>query len=270
MSAHVARDRELDGEGMAWGAAGLAASLLAGALIEPFRNRLGLENVVIVFLAIVTLCAAVGGRAAGMVAALSAALSYNFFFTTPYRTLRIDSAEQVLTVCLLFAAGMVAAFTGRRTRRTAAVRRQENTVIHLLEHVAKVAAQAGVKPGSVRKVDRAAAEGVRELLDARLVQVHRGDEVTAEAGETGLHPVAGELVRLDPDGRLPRGNLRIFSEGIALPAAGVALPLCRNGAELGALVIVPGPDEGVDRTIRVGLAGLAHVLAGVAVPVRDG
>jgi hypothetical protein len=38
--------------------------------------------------------AAVGGRTAGFVSALSAALSYDFFLTTPYHSLRIDSIAQ--------------------------------------------------------------------------------------------------------------------------------------------------------------------------------
>ena len=54
---------------------------------------------------IVIVAAANGGCGAGLFAALAAALSYDYFLTTPYHTLVIDTAGQVVTVGLLFAAG---------------------------------------------------------------------------------------------------------------------------------------------------------------------
>ena len=75
---------EIEGEGVAWAAAGFVASLVIGVAIEPFRGTVGLENVALVYLLVVVVAAAVGGRAAGLISALSAALSYDFFLTTPY------------------------------------------------------------------------------------------------------------------------------------------------------------------------------------------
>ena len=108
---------EIDGEGVAWAAAGFVASLLIGVLIEPFRSTVGLENVALGYLLVVVVAAAVGGRAAGLISALSAALSYDFFLTTPYHSLRIDSVAQVITVALLFGTGLVASLAGRARRR---------------------------------------------------------------------------------------------------------------------------------------------------------
>ena len=245
---------ELDGEGAAWAMTGLLSSLVVGALVEPFRDRIGLENVVILYLAIVIACAAIGGRTAGLVAALSAALSYNFFFTAPYYSLRIGSAEQGLTVLALFVAGLLAAVSGRSRRRTRITEEQEEAAILLLETVARAAAEGG-------KADLVAAEGIQAMLDAGLVQVRRDGHVTAEAGEAAA-PDPAALTRLDPDGRMPPGTrLRVRTGGIALPARGVVLPLARAGTEVGALVVVPGPDRGLARTVRVALAGVAHLLA---------
>jgi hypothetical protein len=103
---------EIDGEGVAWGAAGFVASLLIGVAIEPFRSTVGLENVALGYLLVVVVAAAVGGRAAGLISALSAALSYDFFLTTPYHSLRIDSVAQVITVALLFGTGLPRASPG--------------------------------------------------------------------------------------------------------------------------------------------------------------
>jgi hypothetical protein len=41
---------EIDGEGVAWAAAGFVASLLIGVAIEPFRGTVGLENVALGYL----------------------------------------------------------------------------------------------------------------------------------------------------------------------------------------------------------------------------
>ncbi len=117
MSSRKRQLAEVDGEGLVWGGIGFAASLVVGVALSPFRSQMGLENVVIVYLAVVAMAAAIGGRAAGLVSSLSAALSYNFFFTTPYYTLRIDSADQVITVVLLFAGGLLASLGGRASRR---------------------------------------------------------------------------------------------------------------------------------------------------------
>src|SRR5918995_3487497 len=107
------RKLEIDGEGAFWAVAGFAASILVGVALRPLRESAGLENVVVVYVIVVALTAAIGGRAAGLASSLSAALAYNWFFTTPYETLQIDSAEQVATVVLLFVAGL----GGRVTRR---------------------------------------------------------------------------------------------------------------------------------------------------------
>jgi K+-sensing histidine kinase KdpD len=114
------RRPRIDGEGVAWAVGAFVASLLIGLLIEPFRGTIGLENIVICYLLVVVVAAAIGGRAAGIVAAVSAALAYDFFLTTPYHTLVIDSLAQVITVALLVATGIAVSIGGRVRRRSAA------------------------------------------------------------------------------------------------------------------------------------------------------
>jgi K+-sensing histidine kinase KdpD len=54
-----------------------------------------------------------------MVAAVSAALCYDYFLTTPYNSLVIDSLAQVITVALLVATGIMVSIGGRVRRRSA-------------------------------------------------------------------------------------------------------------------------------------------------------
>jgi hypothetical protein len=91
--ARTDRNPEIDGEGAFWAVAGFAASVLVGVGLRPLRESAGLENVVVVYVIVVALTAAVGGRAAGLASSLSAALAYTWFFTTPYETLVIVPEE---------------------------------------------------------------------------------------------------------------------------------------------------------------------------------
>jgi K+-sensing histidine kinase KdpD len=249
---------EIDGEGVVWGGAGFAASLIVGVALSPFRSSLGLENVVIVYLAVVAVAAAIGGRAAGLVSSLSAALSYNFFFTTPYYTLRIDSGSQVITVILLFAGGLLASLGGRAGRRAGAQAREEGDAIRLL-HAVTLAAASGQGP------DRVAATGLLALLEARSVQVVRadrdGDRVVAAAGEQASPLDLAALPHLDQDGHIPSGHLRSVGGTLVLPAEGTAIDLVRDGRRVGTLVILPAADHPLLRTTRTAIAAIAHALA---------
>jgi hypothetical protein len=75
------------------------------------------------------------------------ALSYDFFLTTPYHSLRIDSVAQVITVALLFGTGLVASLAGRARRR----------------QTVAAETQAPVDAGNLAQLD---AEG--HILDGRL------------------------------------------------------------------------------------------------------
>ncbi len=199
----TARGIEIQGEGIVWGGGAFVASLLVGVALVPFRGSIGLENVAIVYLAVVALTSAVGGRAAGLVASLSAALSYNWFFTTPYYTLRIDSVSQVVTVVLLFAAGLLASLGGRASRKAGERVREDEDAIRAL-HAISQAAAGGNSP------DRVAAERLLALLDARAVQVVRDsgqkDQVVAAAGEPVGELDLNALPHLDEQGHIPSGT----------------------------------------------------------------
>jgi K+-sensing histidine kinase KdpD len=251
----------IDGEGVAWAVGAFVASLLIGLLVEPFRATIGLENVVILYLLVVVAAAGVGGRAAGMVAALSAALAYDYFLTTPYHTLVIDTLAQVVTVALLVAAGIVVSVGGRVRRRSAAVAEAHAKVIRLLHRVTETAAGGGA-------VDRVAAEGLHRLLDARRVSILRrspdGFSVSVDIGETQLPIDLEALTHLDREGRIPLGHYRVLDGTMVLPREGVALDLVARQRPVGYLVIIPGRDMPADRTTRLAVAAMANELAIVA------
>jgi K+-sensing histidine kinase KdpD len=252
------RGSGVNGEGVAWAIGGFVASLLIGLLVEPFRATIGLENVVILYLLVVVAAAAIGGRAAGIVAALSAALAYDFFLTTPYHTLVIDSLAQVITVVLLVATGIMVSIGGRVRRRSAAIAEAHADAIRLLHQLTETAAAGGA-------VDRVAAEGLQRLLDARRVSILRrspaGFAVTMDVGETRSPLDLEALTHLDREGRIPPGHHRVLDGTMVLPLEGVALDLVARQQPVGYLVVIPGRDLPADRTIRLAVAAMANELA---------
>jgi K+-sensing histidine kinase KdpD len=252
----------IDGEGVAWAVGAFAASLLIGLLVEPFRATIGLENVVILYLLVVVAAAGIGGRAAGMVAALSAALAYDYFLTTPYHTLVIDTLAQVVTVALLVTTGILVSIGGRVRRRSAAVAEAHAEVIRLLHRVTETAATGG------DAVDRVAAEGLHRLLDARRVSILRrspdGFAASVDVGDTHLPIDLEALTHLDREGRIPLGHHRVLDGTMVLPREGVALDLVARQRPVGYLVIIPGRDVPADRTTRLAVAAMANELAIVA------
>jgi K+-sensing histidine kinase KdpD len=258
MTAQLRRRTSLDGAGVGWAVGAFVASLLIGLLIEPFRATIGLENVVICYLLVVVVAAAIGGRAAGIVAAVSAALAYDFFLTTPYHTLVIDSLAQVITVALLVVTGVVASIGGRVRRRSAATAEAHADAIRLLHRVTEAAAAGAA-------VDQVAAEGLQRLLGARRVSVLRrspdGFAVTVDVGETQQPIDLEPLTHLDRDGRIPPGHHRVRDGTMVLPREGVALDLVAHQQPVGYLVIIPGRDVPADRTTRLAVAAMANEVA---------
>jgi K+-sensing histidine kinase KdpD len=250
MTSKLRQRTSLDGEGVVWAVGAFVASLLIGLLVEPFRGTIGLENVVILYLLVVVAAAAIGGRAAGIVAAVSAALAYDFFLTSPYHTLAIDSLAQVITVVLLLATGVVVSIGGRVRRRSAAAAEAHADAIRLLHQLTETAA---------------AGEGLRELLGARRVSVlHRspaGFAVTVDIGETHAPLDLEALTHLDREGRIPSGHHRVLDGFMVLPLEGVAIDLVARQQPVGYLVVIPGHDVAADRTTRLAVAAMANQVA---------
>ena len=248
-----------DGEGIAWGAGAFVASVLLGVILQPVRETIGLENVTIAYLLIVIVAAAYGGRGAGLFAALAAALSYDYFLTTPYNRLVIDTLAQVVTVGLMFAVGVVASLAGRARRRSIVEARQQSDALRLLSAITYTIAAGG-------DADRAAAEGLYGLLDADRVTITRsgpaGEAVVADVGRTDEAADADDLPHLDQEGRLPRG-FGLWCNGVPpKPSRGAVINLVRRDHRVGELVVATREGR-LTPSARLTLATVAHALAAV-------
>src|SRR5438552_18485891 len=81
-----------------------ALSTLIGMWIAP---RWGTAPVDMVYLPAVLAAAALWGFGPALVAGIAAALAYNFFFTVPVHTLRMDRVTDVVTVAVLLIVALV-------------------------------------------------------------------------------------------------------------------------------------------------------------------
>src|SRR5438270_5033490 len=157
----------------------VAAATLLGLWIAP---RWGTAPVDMIYLPAVLGAAALWGLRPGLLAGVTSALAYNFFFTAPGHTLRIDRVADVVTVSVLL---IVALVTGRLA---AGIREQA----HIADaHAARNAVIAGfarrlLSCSTEEEMARVTCEGLRRLFDCNAVVV------------SGL-PIP-EVVAMAPDG----------------------------------------------------------------------
>ncbi|WP_433297590.1 DUF4118 domain-containing protein [Pseudonocardia sp. CA-142604] len=98
------------------------APLVACAALSPLRDNFANTNIALVLVLLIVAGAATGIRAAGLVAALSSAAWFDFFFTEPYNHFSIiDRADIETAVLLMLVGGAVTeiALWGRRQQARA-------------------------------------------------------------------------------------------------------------------------------------------------------
>lgn len=96
----------------------VATSTIAGLAVA---QRWGTLAVDLLFLPPVLGAAILGGLRPALASAVASALAYNYFFTAPQRSLRIDSAADLVTVIVLFAVAVVASHLASSIRRQARI-----------------------------------------------------------------------------------------------------------------------------------------------------
>jgi two-component system sensor histidine kinase KdpD len=131
------------------------ASTLLGLWIAP---RWGTAPVDMIYLPAVLAAAALWGIGPGLVAAVGAALAYNFFFTTPVHTFRIERVADLVTVIVLLVVALVT------SRLAAGIRMQARIAAALAARNATIAGFAGKLLSS---------SGEAELGEAACAELHR-------------------------------------------------------------------------------------------------
>ncbi|MGW0992177.1 ATP-binding SpoIIE family protein phosphatase [Streptomyces sp. NPDC002523] len=98
--------------------AAIAVPLAVCALLVPVRDTLSATNVVLILTLVVAAVAALGYRWVAALTAISAAVWFVYFFTTPYESFtRINKADDIITAGLLLIVGLAVSQLARRYTR---------------------------------------------------------------------------------------------------------------------------------------------------------
>ena len=230
-------------ESIGWASAmSILIVAVAGALVAV-RHVIDNTNVALILVVFIVAAASVGGRLAGVTAAVVAALSFNFFHTQPYLTLRIRDQEDVITVVLLLIVGVAVGELSLWRRRSRVEAVVQAAGAHLLETVvADVAADSPIEE-TWRHVE----EALVTELGARSVRFSPG------AG-------AADLPLLTRSGRVVPSLSRWTGDGFELPEL-LSIPVVSGEGVLGHLEVEGSPGRGVSLDERRVALALADALA---------
>ena len=241
-----------DGRASVGAAVGALGALFLAGVLVPFRDHLPNADMALALVVPVLLAAILGGRVAGAITSVVSALTFDFFFTLPYLSLRISNKDDVATFVVLFAVAMVAAEVGIRSRRGGAAARELRSELDRMLRVIEVSA-AGADDDDVVSSARAELIGLFGL-----------DDCVYEP-----HPSGTELPRLGTRGAL-EGTPLVSWGDFLLPTGGVEVPVMGRGVEMGRLVLyAPTPTRAAleKRLVAVAIADeLGLTLASTATP----
>ena len=142
---------------------GAAVPLAIVAAIVPARTHVENTNIALGLAVVVMFAAAVGGRFAAIPAALSAAVSFDFFLTQPFNSLRITRSNDIQTTVLLVLIGVIASELVERVRRSSAKAAATRSELDTVYRRAELAAGAE-SPGQLITL---AAQELTRLLDLK-------------------------------------------------------------------------------------------------------
>jgi two-component system sensor histidine kinase KdpD len=142
----------------------VAVSTIIGLWVAP---RWGTAAVDMIYLPAVLAAAALSGLGPGLVAGILSALAYNFFFTAPVHTFRIDRVSDIVTVLVLLVAALV-------TSRLAAAMRAQARIA--AAHAARNATIAGfarrlLSSSGEQEIAEAACAELAELFGCNVIEV---------------------------------------------------------------------------------------------------
>jgi uncharacterized protein DUF4118 len=206
-------------------AAAIAAPLAAAAILLPWRSSWSNTNVALLLVVVVVAVSAIGNRVAGVVAALGAAVWFDFFFTVPYERFTISHSADLTTFILLLVVGVAVSQLAARARHLRVVTITDENYLSQIHETAALA-QSARSPDAVVEHVREQLIGVLGLSDCRF--------------EYGV--LLGHPPRLEQDGTVMTRNGHWPVEVSGLPAEEVELRTFGNGQYFGRFMMTPNPD----------------------------
>jgi len=245
-------------EGYAGALALVPLSTLVGLWLAP---RWGTAPVDMIYLPAVLAAAALWGIGPGLVAGIAAALAYNFFFTEPIHTFRMDRVTDVVTVAVLLIVALVT------SRLAAGIRGQARLAA---AHASRNATIAGfarqlLSSGTERDLAEIACRELSRLFECNALLVRDlpvPHLVAAAPAGNRLTPsdVAAAALTLESGEPAGRATAR------AQPAEWVFHPVRADGAVLAAVGLAR--DDGAPPVAETNLALLGSLLDQLALALE--
>jgi K+-sensing histidine kinase KdpD len=181
-------------------AAAVVVPLAVAAALVPVRTRFSAANAALVLVVVVVAVAANGHRLAGAVAALSAAVWFDFFLTQPYEHFTITASDDIVTAVLLLVVGLAVSQLAARARRLRVIAITDADYLDQIHRTAQM-----VESG-------AAANAVVNQVREQLVHLLHLQGCRFEYGNLLGHPP-----RLLHDGNIVQGRTRWDLDHDGLP-----------------------------------------------------
>ena len=245
-------DEEAAWRGALAGAASLFLLLVAIAVLVPLRDRLDTGSIALVLL-LPPLVASNGGRTLSLALALISALTFNFLFTHPYYSFRIESSASIAAFCIYVLIALVLAnFVGGFRTASAAARRRA-TSMELLQTLAiDLIRSDDVRPALRRTLaDLTDGLGLRAAALRVTVRDEELDERVGDDRGVSAHLEQALSPQAQPEVRSLRGD-----DGT------LTLPISDSGITFGFLAVDTGHRRVDQETLGVlesfcGILGLA-------------
>ncbi|MFE3074152.1 DUF4118 domain-containing protein [Streptomyces sp. NPDC059247] len=204
--------------------AGAVAPFVAALLLLPLRGSVTPTNTALVLVVVVVAVSALGNRPAGALAALSAALWFDFFHTRPYQSFHIQDRADLVTALLLLAVGLIVSQLAARGRTLGRVAATDASHLERLHGTARLASLSTSSDDVVRRVRAELAE-ILELRDCRF--------------EYGT--LTGRPPRLEPDGSVRVDGWVWDLELQGWPDGATELRAVAHGRYQGRFLLTPAP-----------------------------
>jgi hypothetical protein len=236
-------------------AAAVVAPVAAAAILLPWRASWANANVAMLLVVVVVAVAALGNRIAGALAAISAAVWFDFFFTMPYERFTIRKSSDATVFVMLLIVGVAVSQLAAYARRLKIV---AVTDAGYLAQIHETAALAQTARGADVVIDHVKSQliGLLDLQDCRF--------------EYGV--LLGHPMRLDQDGTVRPGAGRwLFKPSVLQPGEEIELRTFGNGRYYGRFMLKPKPDAKLPlqaRLAAVTLADLAGQTLGAGAAAR--
>ena len=206
--------------------AGLAAPLALPALLVPFRGSFPNTDAALALILVVVAVAANGYRLAGIVAAVSAAVWFDFFLTRPYEHFTIARRADLETTILLLVIGVAVTEIAVWGRRQHAVASRRAGYLDGINAAAEAAA-SGSSPSALTEQVAGQLTRVLSLAACRFQYGAAGLGRPARLRQDGTVLVADRPWDVDAEG-LPQGtDTELLVEG--------------GGIFQGRFLMTPGP-----------------------------